>query len=268
MITSNSEHTPQKRALTMNRYPANQLSPLRHSNLLNGLCRVGIGLGLLAFCAPLAAQSGQPNEVIIAEPATQPAPQAQQQQQPQQYPQQQQQAYQPAGQQPLPVYVEPPEEERVPNTVYLEGFGPGLWYSLNYERLVIPDLAVRVGFSYLSLSVSSGSSTSSAVYLNLPVTVSYLGLGSNHHMFEVGGGATFNYTSGAVSSGFSSASGSGITVFGSIFAGYRLHPVGHAGFNFRAGVNALIAKGLSFSSSDPSAIGVLPLPYISAGASF
>ena len=51
-----------------------------------------------------------------------------------------------------------------PNSIYLEGLGAGLAYSLNYERRVIDDLGVRVGFSYLSVSAgaSAGGSSSSA----------------------------------------------------------------------------------------------------------
>ena len=50
------------------------------------------------------------------------------------------------------------------NAVFLEGLGPGLLYSVNYERLVIDGLAVRVGFSYLSMSASatSGGTTATA----------------------------------------------------------------------------------------------------------
>jgi len=205
----------------------------------------------------------------------QPAP-AGQQQAPGQYP--------PPGQAPPPGYQQqgqypqqqppppaaPPEghDRRSPNSLYGEVLGAGLFYSLNYERLVHPDVAVRIGFSYVSLSASAGSSSSSASYLTFPLTASYLGLGGDHHMFEVGGGVSINYTSAAASAGVSSAEGSGVTPFGVIFAGYRIHPVDSAGFNFRVGIMGLIAQGLSLSDPDPEAVGVLPWFYISFGASF
>jgi hypothetical protein len=50
--------------------------------------------------------------------------------------------------------------------------------------------------------------------------------------------------------------------------GYRLHPVGDAGFMFRVGAMALVGKGLSLSTGDPEKIGVLPWLYLSLGASF
>jgi hypothetical protein len=159
-------------------------------------------------------------------------------------------------------------ERRALNSVYAEGLGAGLFYSINYERLVIPDLAVRAGFSYVSLSASAGTAESSATYLTFPITVSYLGIGGDKHIFELGGGVSINYTTAAASSGFSSAEGSGITPFGVLFAGYRIHPIDGAGFNFRVGAMALIAQGLSLSDPDPTALGVLPWFYISMGASF
>jgi hypothetical protein len=51
------------------------------------------------------------------------------------------------------------------------------------------------------------------------------------------------------------------TAFGTTMVGYRLHPVGDAGFMFRVGAMALIGKGLSLSAGDPEKIGVLPWLY-------
>src|SRR5215472_12926341 len=42
------------------------------------------------------------------------------------------------------------EEHPPPNSVYLEGLGAGVLYSLNYERLLTDDLGVRGGVSYIS----------------------------------------------------------------------------------------------------------------------
>jgi hypothetical protein len=65
-----------------------------------------------------------------------------------------------------------------------------------------------------------------------------------------------------------SASGSGFAPLGTALVGYRLHPVGRAGFQFRVGGMAMMSKGLSLSASDPAALGVLPWLYLSAGAGF
>jgi hypothetical protein len=64
------------------------------------------------------------------------------------------------------------------------------------------------------------------------------------------------------------ASGSGMAPIGDLLVGYRIHPVGKAGFHFRVGAMALIGKGLSFSSGNPDSIGVLPWLYVSLGAAF
>jgi hypothetical protein len=50
--------------------------------------------------------------------------------------------------------------------------------------------------------------------------------------------------------------------------GYRFHPVGHAGFQFRVGINALVAPGLGLQNANPGTLGAIPWPYISLGASF
>ena len=56
------------------------------------------------------------------------------------------------------------QDRNATNSIFLEGGGPGLAYSLNCERIFENDFGLRVGFSYLSVSgtASSSSSTSSA----------------------------------------------------------------------------------------------------------
>lgn len=164
------------------------------------------------------------------------------------------------------------DNKPAPNSVFLEGLGAGLFYSINYERRVIDDLGVRAGFGYVSLSASgataAGQASASASYLTIPITASYLGIRGRRSGLELGGGTTLAYASGAASSGVTSVSGSGMTAFGTLLVGYRLHPVDHAGFQFRVGVMALAAKGLSLSNPDPNSFGVLPWFYMSGGASF
>lgn len=146
--------------------------------------------------------------------------------------------------------------------------------SINYERMVIPDLGVRVGFGYFSVSesASAGGATASsnATYLFFPITASYIGLRSGKHSLEVGGGATILSVSGSSSFLGAHASGSGIIPYGDLLLGYRLQPTGgKAGFMFRVGAMALFGKGFSLSSNaDPEKIGVIPWGYISFGASF
>lgn len=147
---------------------------------------------------------------------------------------------------------------RAPNTIYVEGLGPGGLYSVNYERLIIQDLAVRVGFSYVSFSASAGSSSASAGLAFFPITASYIGIStaSKAHCLELGGGATILYATATSSTGDLFASGSGVGVAGTAMVGYRLHPIGY-GFSFRIGFSPLFGSG-----------GFLPWGYLSLGGSF
>jgi hypothetical protein len=165
---------------------------------------------------------------------------------------------------------EPEEPKPAPNSVFAEGLGAGLAYSINYERRVIDDLGIRVGFSYLSVSATAGAAESSGAFVTFPVTVSYLGVRGGKHALEVGGGGTLAYA--AVSgSAFASSSSEGVGGYGTLFLGYRLHPVDRAGFQFRIGAMALIGPGLNVfgdTVEERQGVGVLPWGYISFGAGF
>jgi hypothetical protein len=169
-----------------------------------------------------------------------------------------------------PVRTEPKFAE---NSVYAEGLGAGLVYSLNYERMVADTVGVRAGFSYMSFgaSVTSGNQTSSAsaTFMTFPITASYLGVRSGKHALELGGGATLLSASGTANGVGVSSSGSGFGALGNAMVGYRIHPVDGAGFNFRVGAMALMGKGVGLSSTtDPTAFGMMPWFYLSLGASF
>ena len=158
------------------------------------------------------------------------------------------------------------------NSVFLEGGGPGLAYSLNYERIFEDDFGLRVGFSYLSVSGTAGTGTSSvsgsATVWTVPVMANYVGLSSGSHALELGAGATLVNFSGAASGFGYSANGSGPAVLGTAILGYRRQPP-TGGFQFRIGVEALVGKGLALAegSRDPNSIGVLPWLYMSIGFS-
>lgn len=172
---------------------------------------------------------------------------------------------------PATVTPKPKDGEMAPNSIYAEGLGPGVFYSLNYERIVTEGLGVRGGFSYLSMSLSAGAggntATASSSFMTFPITASYLGLRSGKHGLELGGGATILYASGSGSTGLTSAEGSGMGLLGTAIVGYRIHPIDHAGFNFRVGGMAMVGNGIGFKP-EPGKIGVLPSIYLSMGASF
>jgi len=184
---------------------------------------------------------------------------------------------QPTAQRPVdaaaPQMAAPKTEMKLaPNSIYAEGLGAGLAYSLNYERLVADEVAVRAGFSYMSFGASAtanGQTTSaSATFMTFPITASYLGVRSGKHALELGGGATLISASGSASGIGASAEGSGFSALGTTMVGYRIHPLEGAGFNFRVGGMAVMGKGVGFNVTDPTAFGVMPWFYLSLGASF
>lgn len=158
-------------------------------------------------------------------------------------------------------------ERTAANTIYGEVLGGGLLYSLNYDRLIIDQLAVRAGFSYISFDVSSssssGTSSSSFSTLMIPVGANYVGLYSGSHGLETGLGATLVYASGSGSGFGYSSSASGVGGFMTANIGYRLQPV-NGGFNFRIGGQMLIGPGFG----DDGGWGVFPWGYMSFGYTF
>ena len=63
------------------------------------------------------------------------------------------------------------------NAVFIEAGGSGLWYSLNYERIIFSSQSLRIGVAYL------GEVAFPALYNVM--------LGSETHKLEIGIGATF-----------------------------------------------------------------------------
>ncbi len=137
------------------------------------------------------------------------------------------------------------------NTLYAEGLGAGGAYSVNYERLVLNDLGIHIGFSYWSVSATAGTASASGSFIAVPITASYLGVSSGSHALELGGGVTIWNISVSGSSG------------GFVGAAPR-----EGGFNFRIGASPLFGKGLGLNANNPSAFGVLPWGYISLGWTF
>jgi len=141
--------------------------------------------------------------------------------------------------------------------------GPGILYSINYDRN-FGDFAGRIGFSYIGLSASSSSSSGGAEahtsWITVPLTVSYLGIGSKKNMLELGAGVTV-VNVGAGASTFAtkdakSESASETLLFGDLIIGYRLQPP-DGGFTLRTGLSPVFGHGV-----------FLPLPYLALGGTF
>lgn len=174
-------------------------------------------------------------------------------------------APQPAVGEPAPVAApftpapEPPQGTMAKNGVFIELLGPGLLYSLNYERIIGDAVSVRLGVSGWG-SGSSQMNDTSSIAVAVPVTISYVGIRDRQHGFEVGGGGSFLY-GGSTNSGASAVSVAGTGGLATLFGGYRLHPVGKTGFQFRGGlgIQAMFINGSSL---------IYPWPYLSLGAGF
>jgi hypothetical protein len=162
---------------------------------------------------------------------------------------------------PPPGYYAPPEsqERTAMNGLYVEGFGPGLFYSFNYDR-VISDIALRIGIGYITLGVSNlnGTQRTNTYVWTLPFDINYIGIGSKKHIFELGAGATVIGIGPGASTlgGLETTNDSKTFIYGHLNIGYRLQPPS-GGFMLRTGISPLIGAG-----------GFLPWPYIALGATF
>jgi len=106
---------------------------------------------------------------------------------------------------------------------------------------------------------SSGTDTAHTSFVAIPLSVSYLGIGSLRHMFEVGAGATIAMVGEGGSIGnVGSASASTTLVLGTVTTGYRFQPA-DGGFLFRGGLSTFIGI--------PDAP-VIPWPYVALGGAF
>jgi len=168
-----------------------------------------------------------------------------------------------SDQEALPGSSAPTKGREAKNAIYADLLGPGLFYSLNYDRVITDDLSARIGFSYLSFGVSAsdGAGTTASAgfsYWAVPLTVSYLGIGSENNMFEVGGGgAIMNITGSGLVESSAELNASVTMVAMTALAGYRHQPA-DGGFVFRIGLSPIMVLGYD----------VLPSGYLSLGAAF
>jgi hypothetical protein len=154
------------------------------------------------------------------------------------------------------------------NSLFLEGGGPGLLYSVNYELLFDDDYGIRAGFSYQPLSAggASGGGSAPVSLFTVPILASHLVSFGDNSALELGGGVTIVKADGAASGNGLAVSSAGTTVLGTAIMGYRRQPA-DGGFQFRIGIEALVGKGLALSNPDPNKLGVLPWMYLSIGYS-
>ncbi|MGH7435563.1 MAG: hypothetical protein ACRENE_07795 [Polyangiaceae bacterium] len=71
-----------------------------------------------------------------------------------------------------------------PNSVYVEAFGAGLADSLNYERMVADQFALRAGVGLFGAGVTYANGGGQGPLIAFPITVSYVGVRAHAHALE------------------------------------------------------------------------------------
>ena len=177
----------------------------------------------------------------------------------------------PAEPQPIPAEAPTAEPAKLaPNSLFVEGFGAAVFYSLNYERMVLDQLGVRAGIGVMPIVSSRDAdgferaSSSTDLLVFVPVTASYVGIRSGRSALELGGGVTLLYASGYMKPGPT------LLPMGVAMVGYRNQPVGQHGFMFRVGIEAAALRYDVLGQQKPTLgnLGIFPWPYLSLGASF
>ena len=132
----------------------------------------------------------------------------------------------------------PVAREPAPNALFVEALGPAVVYSLNYERTLFSQVAVRVGLAAWLWGPDSFRN------FVVPITITHIGLRG----LEAGAGVTLQ---------------SDRSPLVSALVGYRLHPQGRTGFQFRAGGLVFVGKDVFRHVGD-----ALPWLYVSVGVGF
>ena len=74
------------------------------------------------------------------------------------------------------------------NTIYMEGMGSAILYSLNYERSISDKFSLRVGFSSVPLPLTDDDGMGEDVtFTIIPIMANYL-IGGGNHKLAISGG--------------------------------------------------------------------------------
>ena len=146
-----------------------------------------------------------------------------------------------------PSRLPPPVPRLAYNSVFVEAGGPGILYSLNYDRMLSEMFSVRAGGTYIRFHELHDDG---AAHLLVPIVGNFL-LGSQNHKFEVGLGVVPGWAFG-----FHRGDDAGFQFNEVALAGYRYAP-SRGGISFRANVEAIHLKA-----------GILPWAGASVGRDF
>jgi hypothetical protein len=134
--------------------------------------------------------------------------------------------------------------ESAPNAIFGEVLGNGIFYSINYERLLATaPVGLRVGASYFTYGISNYQGSGNLTFVTVPLVASYY-VGHRAHKLQLGLGATVMHLSlSADSTGLEFESErSGTNVSATAVVGYRYLPA-HRGISFGVGFTPLLRPG-------------------------
>jgi hypothetical protein len=132
-------------------------------------------------------------------------------------------------------------ERTAPNLVFFEPLGNGLFYSLNYER-IIGRFGLRGGASFFTWAVSKYGGSGNLTLVTVPLVASYyVPFGETDHHAELGLGATVLYLRASTDSEGTSYGGAraGFDVAATAVIGYRYLPR-KGGLTFGAAFTPLV----------------------------
>jgi hypothetical protein len=133
------------------------------------------------------------------------------------------------------------------NAVYFELFGPGILYSVNYERRISPHVSLRAGFTTWSLghSILTLFLLEESKFTAFPVMVNYITGPMKSHHFEIGAGVMPSFFSGKAFFSDEDAKDQSLLLgIGSL--GYRYQPP-DGGFFFRVTLTPLLGQNIGYT---------------------
>lgn len=154
----------------------------------------------------------------------------------------------------MPSNARASDGQRADDVLYVELLGSGGILSVNYERMLGADWALRAGIGWIG--ATGGTVEPTVVYLGAPLLVEYLGIGTANHHLELGLGLVPTLTLGDEKHAHLVIDTPPVIAVGVV--GYRYQrPDG--GFMLRAGFTPLVGGG---------DVGFSPWPGLSLGVAF
>ena len=124
------------------------------------------------------------------------------------------------------------------NAIYFEALGPGILYSINYERMVTEAVSIRIGYSSWQVTTPF-LITSSVSFTGIPIMVNVL-QGDGNSKLELGAGIEFvQYSSTTSFLGYDPTTNTGSGNLVLLSLAYRYQPKG-GGIHFRIGIDPVI----------------------------